>query len=87
MKYLITLIVLLAGCSTTVPVKRNFPDVPQSMKVLCTELKKIEGDVISIVDLHKTVVENYMLYHECAVKVDAWHEWHRMQKEIVEGVK
>ena len=63
--------ILLAGCSTTVPVKRNFPDVPKSMTVLCPDLKKIEGDTVSIVDLHKTVVENYILYHECAVKVDA----------------
>lgn len=87
MKYLIPLIILLAGCSTTVPVKRNFPDVPQLMTVPCPELKKIEGDVVSIVDLHKTVVENYTLYHECAVKVDAWNEWHKQQKEIFESVK
>ncbi len=87
MKYLIALTILLTGCSTTVPVKRNFPDVPQSMTVLCPELKKIEGDPVSIVDLHKTVVENYTLYHECAVKVDAWNEWHRTQKEIFESVK
>ncbi len=87
MKYLIPLIILLSGCSTTVPVKRNFPDVPKSMTVLCPELKKIEGDTVSIVDLHKTVVENYTLYHECAVKVDAWNEWHKQQKEIFESVK
>jgi hypothetical protein len=42
---------------------------------------------VSIVDLHKTVVDNYTLYHECAVKVDAWNEWHRTQKEIFESVK
>ncbi len=87
MKYLIPLIILLTGCSTTVPVKRNFPDVPPAMQVLCPELKKIEGDNVSIVDLHKTVVENYTLYHECAVKVDAWNEWHKTQKEIFESVK
>lgn len=87
MKYLIPLIILLAGCSTTVPVKRNFPDVPQSMTALCPDLKKIEGDTVSIVDLHKTVVENYTLYHECAIKVDAWNEWYRQQKEIFESVK
>jgi hypothetical protein len=86
MKYLLPIIVLLTGC-TVVPVKRNFPDAPESMKVLCPELKKIDGEVVSIVDLHKTVVENYTLYHECAVKVDAWNEWHRTQKEIFESVK
>ena len=60
MKYYVLLLALLAtGCSTTVPVVAKFPEAPPSLKVSCPELKKIEGDAISIVDLHKTVVENY----------------------------
>jgi hypothetical protein len=50
-------------------------------------LKKIEGDTISIVDLHKVVVENYTTHHECAVKIEGWNEWYIKQKQIFESVK
>lgn len=86
-RYSLLLTLLLAGCSTTVPVVAKFPEAPPSLKVLCPELKKIEGDSVSIVDLHKTVVENYTHYYECAVKVEAWNEWHTQQKKIFDEVK
>jgi len=41
MKYTILLIpFLLAGCLAT-PVKRNFPEVPQELKVACPDLQKV----------------------------------------------
>jgi hypothetical protein len=86
-RYSLILILLLTGCSTTVPVVAKFPEAPPSLKVACPELKKIEGDVVSIVDLHKTVVENYTQYYECAAKVEAWNEWHTQQKKIFDEVK
>jgi hypothetical protein len=55
--------------------------------VACPELKKIEGDAVSIVDLHKTVVENYTQYYECAIKVEGWNEWYTKQKKIFDEVK
>ena len=85
--YQIFLILMLSGCSTTVPVKRNFPDVPPALTEKCVELKKIQGDQISIVDLHTVVVENYTHYHECSIKVEVWNEWYKQQKEIFESVK
>ncbi len=78
---------LLTGCSTTVPVVAKFPNAPKSLTEQCPTLKKIESEPTSIVDLHKTVVENYTLYHECAVKVDQWNEWYVKQKKIFESVK
>jgi hypothetical protein len=88
MKYYgLLLTILLTGCSTTVPVVAKFPEAPPSLKVACPELKKIEGDTISIVDLHKTVVENYTQYYECATKVEGWNEWHTKQKKIFDEVK
>ena len=78
---------LLAGCSTTVPVTAKFPDAPPSLKQPCAALKKIGGESISIVELHKTVVENYTNYYECSIKVDEWNEWHTKQKKIFEEVK
>jgi hypothetical protein len=88
MKYYgLLLTILLTGCSTTVPVVAKFPEAPASLKATCPELKKIEGDTISIVDLHKTVVENYTQYYECATKVEAWNEWYTKQKKIFNEVK
>ena len=80
-------LVLLTGCSTVVPVTAKFPDAPKSLTENCPPLNKIESDSVSIVDLHKTVVENYTLYHECALKVEQWNDWHVKQKKIFESVK
>lgn len=85
--YSILFLTLLTGCSTTVPVVMKFPDIPPSLNEKCSDLKKIEGETVTIVDLHKTVVENYTLYHECSAKVEGWLEWHRTQKKIYESVK
>ena len=81
------LLILLTGCSTTVPVVAKFPDAPSSLKEPCATLKKLDGEQISIVDLHKTVVENYTNYYECSLKVDEWNAWHAKQKKIFEEVK
>ena len=86
MKKLLIIPLLLTACSTTVPVKHKFPAVPPALSESCQTLKKIEGDQVSIVDLHKTVVENYTTYYECSIKVDAWNEWYKQQREIFESV-
>ncbi len=78
---------LLVGCSTTVPVVAKFPAAPKSLSELCPPLQKIEGEQVSIVDLHTKVVENYTLYHECAIKVEEWNTWHAKQKKIFEEIK
>jgi hypothetical protein len=85
--YSLLLIMLLAGCSTTVPVVAKFPEAPKSLVGSCPELKKIQGDSISIVDLHKVVVENYTEYYACAQKVEGWNEWYVQQKKIFDEVK
>jgi hypothetical protein len=85
--YSLLFAMLLTGCSTTVPVVMKFPEAPPSLKQPCVTLKKIEGDAVSIVDLHKTVVENYTTYYECSIKVDEWNTWHTKQKKIFEEVK
>lgn len=88
MKYTLLLsLLILAGCSTPVPVKPKFPAVPKTLVEPCAQLKKIEGEQVSIVDLHKVVVENYTLYHECATKIDGWNEWYTKQKKIYDEVK
>ena len=38
-------------------------------------------------DVLETVTMNYSQYHECKNKVDAWIEWHKQQKQIVDSIK
>lgn len=88
MKILIlSLIILLAGCSTAVPVKQKFPEAPQVLKEKCESLRKIEGDKVAITEMLKVVIHNYSLYYECSTKVEGWQEWYDTQKKIYETVK
>jgi hypothetical protein len=85
MKYLL-LVLLLTGCSTTVPVTAKFPEAPKYSLEPCTPLKLIkEGSKLS--EVANSVTLNYSAYYECAVKNDAWIEWYQNQKHIYESVK
>ena len=86
--YLVAISLLLAGCSTSVPVKRTFPEAPQSIRQKCENLKTVEiKERIPITDVLKVVVHNYTLYHECSLKVEGWNEWYESQKKIFNDVK
>ena len=85
MKYLL-LVLILTGCSTTVPVTAKFPDVPERLLVKCPQLEKLENEA-KLSDISKTVTNNYTTYYECAVKHDAFVEWYQIQKRIFESVK
>jgi len=88
MKYLlIPLVLLIAGCSTTVPVKMKFPDVPPELSTACADLDQTPADTKQLSRTLETVVKNYSKYHECRARVDAWIEWHKTQKQIYESVK
>lgn len=83
---LIIPVLLLSGCLATVPVERHFPEVPDDLTQACPDLMTIEpttklSDVVSVVS------KNYGQYQECQVKVDAWIEWYKTQKQIFEEVK
>jgi hypothetical protein len=76
---------LLTACGT-VPVQRNFPDVPAELMTTCPSLKTVEGtDKLSKVI--EVVADNYAQYHECRVKTDAWIDWYTTQKKIFDEVK
>lgn len=77
--------ILLTGCLTTVPVARNFPEVPEDIKTACPDLKTID-DTTKLSKVIETVTDNYGLYHECRIKIDAWIEWYTTQKKIFEEV-
>ena len=86
MKKLLILL-LLAGCSTTVPVARKFPEIPDSMKVSCAPLTQIKQDTTKLSEVITVVVDNYSQYHLCSDKVDMWIEWYSLQKENFDSVK
>jgi uncharacterized protein YcfL len=85
--FLIIPIFLLVGCSTTVPVKRNFPDVPTELMAECPNLKQVEKGTEQLSKVITVVTENYGQYHECKVKVSNWIEWYNSQKKIFDEVK
>lgn len=87
MKYLLIPLLLLAGCSTTVPVVMKFPDAPAELTSQCPELEQTPADTKQLSKTLEVVVKNYSKYHECRAKVEAWIEWHKTQKQIYESVK
>ena len=84
--FIISLIVFLTGCLNT-PVQRTFPDVPEDLKVACPDLKEIDPKTTKLSEVVSVVTANYGQYEECQVKVDAWIEWYKTQKQIFNSVK
>ena len=79
-------IALCTGCSTTVPVTANFPDMPVKLLEKCPTLQKVTEDA-KLSDISKTVTVNYTTYYECAVKHDAFIDWYQVQKNIYESIR
>ena len=84
---ILSLLLVLAGCSTPVPVVPKFPVAPEVLLKSCPTLKTIEGEKVSIIDFTKTVSENYTTYYECSVLHDGFIEWYNAQKRIFEEIK
>ena len=81
----IAILFYLTGCSTVVPVRVKFPELPSDLAVQCVPLKKIPDDA-KLSDLTKIITDNYTLYHVCAANNDGLLEWYTTQKKIFEGV-
>lgn len=77
-------VLMLTGC-LAVPVKRNFPEIPQELLKTCPNLQQTE-ETTKLTDVLKVVTDNYSQYHECQISVDVWIEWYKSQKEIFESV-
>jgi len=86
MKKLLILL-LLTGCSTTVPVARKFPEVPDVLMTHCPPLTQIKEGTTKLSEVVGVVTDNYFEYHKCSDKNDLWMEWFRAQKEIFDSVK
>lgn len=73
---------VLTGCSTTVPVKLEWPEPPlKSALQACPDLEKL-ADQVKISDVSKVINHNYLTYQECAIKMDAWIEWYETHKKL-----
>ena len=83
--FLMPLCVILLGCTTPVPVERNFPNVPLELLDRSEPLKRIPLDSQPS-DVFKTVIENYGMYNDLRIKYDAWQTWYRTQKDIFDKV-
>jgi hypothetical protein len=77
--FLIFPVILLTGCLSTAP---KFPDIPPELQKACPELQEATVGTKELSKLLDVVVVNYSTYYECRVKVEAWLEWHKTQKEI-----
>jgi uncharacterized protein YcfL len=83
---LIFSILLLVGCSTTVPVARKFPSVPSELLEKCLELDKVPADTKQLSVTAEVVIKNYSKYHSCKGKVSDWQQWYESQKQIFDSV-
>lgn len=77
----------LVGCSTTVPVERTFPAVPEALLKECGQLNTINKPEVKLSELMDTVTKNYGKYHECAAVNEAWQEWYQEQKKVFNELK
>ena len=82
MKQLLILVLLLAGCSTTVPVTRTFPEVPKELRTACPDLKEVPEGTEKLSELLSVVVGNYGQYQECQLTAELWNTWYQEQKKI-----
>ena len=85
-KLIIISCIVLVGCSTPLPVHRNFPVMPVELKEKCSELQQIKPEA-KLSDVTRTVAENYSKFHDCRNKHTNIVEWYDKQKEIFEKIK
>lgn len=83
-KIVVILSIMVAGCSTTVPVTAKFPEAPDKLMSKCPALSKVKEDA-KLSEVATVVVNNYTSYYECAVLVEGWQDWYQAQKRIYEN--
>jgi len=87
MRYLLVFVVFLAACSTTVPVKRKFPDADPFMFEPAPTLTTLPPDTTELDKLISNSAENYGKYRELVQRLEMWKEWYIKQKENFDSVK
>jgi hypothetical protein len=83
MKLIIVAVALvLAGCTTPVPLKSKFPTPPDILLVDCGPLNTIDKETVLLSEFLQTVRSNYEKYHNCADLVVEWQNWYKEQKSL-----
>lgn len=85
-KILVSLLFILSGCTTAVPVTVKFPDVPSVLLEPVPPLKPLQSDKHELSDLLENVNENYGTYYEIREKLNNWQYWYKTQKEIYDKI-
>jgi len=83
---LLVSMIVLSGCSTTVPVTVKFPEAPKELMTTCPDLKQTPP-TSKLSDVLQVVTDNYSQYYECRVKLDSWIEWYKTQRTLFEEIK
>lgn len=84
---LLSLALVLSGCTSVVPVTQTWPEAPglQSQQP-CQPLQQL-GPQTSLSEVAKTVAANYSEHYNCVLKLEAWQEWYAKQQLIHQGLK
>ncbi len=78
---------MLTGCSTVVPIEKEFPVAPQVLLERCPDLMQVEDGKNSLKEMLKVVIQNYTTYYQCAERTHGWQDWYKEQKKIYKGAK
>lgn len=82
----ISVALLLSACSTVVPVKQKWPEVPAEVATPCPNLKKLPEDTEKLSEVINNVAGNYSEYHKCQIRQEGWLEWYKVQKKLFEEI-
>ena len=87
MKIVLTIcIALFLTACDHLQAKREFPEIPASLEVGCSELMLVPEGTEKLSEVLTIVTTNYSNQKECAVKVKTWQDWYKTQKKIFNSV-
>lgn len=85
MKKIISIgLICLSGC--TLPVKQEFPKVPNTFMEKPVQLESVP-DNSSFSNMLDVMLNNYSSYYVLSERLVAWQEWYKQQKDIFEKAK
>lgn len=79
-------LLILAGCTTAVPVKRTFPEAPPVLLEPVPELRTVDPRNARLSNVVEVSIDNMSRYHQLAEKYRAWQEWYNTQRRIFNEV-
>jgi hypothetical protein len=82
---LLTILFILTGCSTAVPVKQKFPEADPIMFTPAPKLDPLPAETQDLDRLITNSTENYGKYRELVQRLEMWKEWYIKQKENYES--